>query len=933
MADFESKAFQPCKEWIASMIDAHKSWDDVKGLCVDPSDFDDTLQFLIDDESWPLRLTKSIWLEFVDYYKGNLITVRNAEEEEVIAIDNGGLSNHFPIPTGYASSWEKYKGYLSNKMSSDSIAKLQKSCHWILNHLLDDTRNYGEVKGLVTGSVQSGKTANMEGLISMAADYDWNFFIILSGTIDNLRKQTRDRFRDDLQNSEGGVLWRVLDFTAEDKKFLQDELKLNSLSGSKNYANRYLTVCLKNKTRLERLINWLYSDPKRTNKLRIVVIDDEADQASINTAEITPDEEQERCAINQMIVNLVNGRMADGSTPPGNIKFQSMNYISYTATPYANVLNEGPGASLYPKDFICTLPEAYEYFGAKVIFGNDEENCPGFPIIRNIPSSDEEQLKKIHKEQQFDLPDSFKKSIAWFLCAVAIRRKSGVKKSISMLVHTAAIQKYHFVVYERIQAWLAKSNEVLAYCRENYDVEIHSVTKEDLKEANPDYGFLSEIEEDYPTFNEIEDEIINLLSDVRNISLGDDKKLEYGEGIHLCVDNCRANKEAEEGTYLRIVYPTDDQLSNMAKAPAFIVIGGNTLSRGLTIDGLVCTYFARNSNLADTLMQMARWFGYRKGYELLQRIWMTESVIEKFEALTKIDMDLKREVERFMKEGASPSKFGPRIRNIPEIAKFRITAKNKSQQAEFDDFDFCGDSYETTDFDDGIQLDNNIKITDEYLAKLIERGLPRRSDAAKAWVWDGVFYSKIKEDFLSRFYISKHSPLYNNLPYFYQWIDSMNLEGKFKSWNVAVVDGDNKEAPWSISEGISAGLIERTMKTNKQDKNHIDIGSLRSGLDALCDVKVSSLNNGQKELFQKVCKERKDIISERAKLNLADSPLLLIYRIKKDGGTPRVNSTQRKRLNAEFDIIGISIIVSGDSIGESHAKSLRIKIREDNIDA
>ena len=82
-----------------------------------------------------------------------------------------------------------------------------------------------------------------------------------------------------------------------------------------------------------------------------------------------------------MIVNLVNGRMSDGSVPRGNIRFQSMNYISYTATPYANVLNEGPGESLYPKDFICTLPEAHEYFGAKVIFGNEEENCPGFPII------------------------------------------------------------------------------------------------------------------------------------------------------------------------------------------------------------------------------------------------------------------------------------------------------------------------------------------------------------------------------------------------------------------------------------------------------------------------------------------------------------------------------------------------------------------------
>jgi len=108
---------------------------------------------------------------------------------------------------------------------------------------------------------------------------------------------------------------------------------------------------------------------------------------------------------------------------------------------------------------------------------------------------------------------------------------------------------------------------------------------------------------------------------------------------------------------------------------------------------------------------------------------------------------------------------------------------------------------------------------------------------------------------------------------------------------------------------------------------------LRSGLDALCDADVETMSFEQKELFKKVCKERKDIISERKNFNLGDNPLLLIYRIKNNGGTPRANSKNREKLNTVCDIIGISIIVPGDSIGESHAKSLRIKIREDYIDA
>lgn len=922
MINFENGSFQSCKEWIAQQIDSGQTWEGVKSYGEDESN----LNMLKDDELFPLEMTPEMWTEFVEYYRSIVVSVQIVEGEDVVAIDKGGLSNAFEIPSGYSSTWESYKKFLGTKMSPDSIANLQKSCSWILNHLSPDTRISGEIKGLVTGSVQSGKTANMEGLISMAADYDWNFFIILSGTIDNLRKQTRDRFKGDLCNSEG-VLWRVLDFTAEDKKFTADELKLNSLSGSKNFSNRYLTVCLKNRKRLEKLIDWLYSDPTRTNKLRIVVIDDEADQASINTADITPDEEQERCAINQMIVNLVNGKKSDGSTP--EVKFQSMNYIAYTATPYANVLNEAAGESLYPKDFICTLPEAHEYFGAKVIFGNDEEGAPGFPIIRNIPGTEEGELKKLHKGELFRLPNSFQKSLAWFLCASAVQRIRGYKKPLSMLIHTAAVQNYHFAVYERVQYWLNHDENILALCRQVYGEEIYSVTLDDLLSANPEYGFANQVATSYPSFDEIEGEIRELLNDVRNIELGDDKSLEYGNGVHLCVDNCRANKEAEEGTYLRIVYPNDEQLDKLAKAPVFIVIGGNTLSRGLTIEGLVCTYFARTSNLADTLMQMARWFGYRKGYELLQRIWMTTAVVERFEALTKVDMDLKREVERFMKQGISPEKFGPRIRNIPEIAKFRITSKRKSQSAEYDDFDFCGDSYETTDFENGLMLQNNIKVAEDFIEKIDKNTSIRRSSVVGAWVWDNIPYKQIKEMFLGKYVVSKYSSLCNNLPYFGQWMDEMNKDGKLINWNVAVVDGDNKECPWKVSGKYQAGLVERSRKRDKKerDPNWIDIGSLRSGLDALCDVDEVNLTEEQRIHFKSVCKTRKDIISERCNFGLEDKSLLLIYRIKKDGGVPQKRSEHlREKMDAQRDIIGISIIVSGESIGESHAKTLRIRM-------
>ena len=345
MYSFDDRILQPCKDWVAQAVDNGFDWDFIENLCVEQSQVEPRLEELKDEEGFPESLTIEEWRSFLKTYKESIISVKASEGEKVIAIDTGALFNRYNAPTGYTSSWEQYKQSLKSQMSDVSISNIQKSCVWILNHLKNATRTYGPVKGLVTGSVQSGKTANMEGLVSMAADYDWNYFIILSGTIDNLRKQTRDRFMSDLKNSDG-IYWRVLDFTGPDKEFGAEEMKLNPLFGSKTFGHRYVTVCLKNKKRLEKLIDWLYDDPIRTAKLRIVVIDDEADQASINTAEITDDEFQERCAINQMIVNLVNGKKSDGSTPA--VSFQAMNYISYTATPYANVLNESGAESLYP---------------------------------------------------------------------------------------------------------------------------------------------------------------------------------------------------------------------------------------------------------------------------------------------------------------------------------------------------------------------------------------------------------------------------------------------------------------------------------------------------------------------------------------------------------------------------------------------------------
>lgn len=939
MSGYASDEYIKSKKWISQKVQEGYDWESVKHFCVSPDKEYEMFEYLQEEEAIiPQNLDFEEWPLFVSEVQKGYSLIG-----DMYGISAGGNTKLLPVPTDMGSPWVRYKKYLLGKIdgkqriSDAAVSEIEKNSHWILNHLLRDTRTTGPKKGLVMGSVQSGKTANMIGLATMAAHYDWNFIIILSGTIDNLRKQTRDRFRNDLLAS-GGAFWHILDKTGDSdfmkdietgELYMTDKLTLNTYQeGSSNsgWMHRYITVCLKNSTRLRNLIKWLQANPAKAARLRVLVIDDESDQASVNTRKMDPDETDEelleRTAVNQLIIDLVNGRDENGA--PTKSPFQAMNYISFTATPYANVLNESGELSLYPRDFICSLPESKEYFGAKVIFGSAEDlNYPGLDIIRDISTAELTELKAMHEGTSFVPPLEFKKSVCWFLCSAAVLRLRGYKKPVSMLIHTTAKQNGHFNQYETLKCWLERertTGTIIALCKTVYSEEINKLTVEGLKDSYPDYGAIEDVKGDFPEFEYIKPEIELLLSEIENILFDEGKELSYRENaIHLCVDNCSANRIAEEGVHMRIVYPSSSQLSEMKKAPVFIVMGGSTLARGLTIEGLVCTYFGRDTNQADTLMQMARWFGYRKGYELLQRIWMPVSVQRKFALLEKIDEKLKREFEDFMIKGKSPAQFGPRITTSATIARFLLTAKNKSQGAVDCDLDFSGDSYETTKFEDGAVLEQNIVATEKFLENL-GIGTPSESNDS-AYVWHEIDFATIESEFFAKYQIFDSSSLSKDIPLFLTWMKQMNAEGKYQKWNVAVVGDKNAEAKWQVGE-VSVGKIERSRKTRPQ---HIDIGALRSGTDALCDICLSQLSPEQKSLFFSTMKTRRNIISARSSLGVEDVPLLLLYCVDKNRGKDTKSGTKTK-LNSSFDIIGFSVIVSGESSGEGHAKAVTVRL-------
>ena len=543
--------------------------------------------------------------------------------------------------------------------------------------------------------------------------------------------------------------------------------------------------------------------------------------------------------------------------------------------------------------------------------------------MRDIPKDELNELKLLHEGSLFTPPIEFKKSVCWFLCTAAVLRCSGHKKPISMLIHTTAKQNGHFNEYEIIKSWFErerKTGSILSLCESVYAEERSKFTLESLKEDYHDYGSLDEVNGDFPEFQEIKEEITLLLGCIENILFDENRDLTYNENaIHLCVDNCSANRIAEDGVQMRIVYPSSAQLAEMKKAPVFIVMGGSTLARGLTVEGLTCTYFGRDTNQADTLMQMARWFGYRKGYELLQRIWMPESVQRKFDLLEKIDEKLKREFEDFMIKGKSPSQFGPRITTSATIARFLLTAKNKSQNAVECDLDFSGDSYETTKFEDGCDLNTNIQITESFL-KNLPGGAPSECNES-AYVWRNIDFDNVESEFFSKYKIFDASSLSKDIPLFLGWMKQMNEEGRYMKWNVAIVGDKHAESKWEVG-AVVVGKIERSKKSKPK---YIDIGSLRSGLDALCDIEPSSLTPEQLNLFNTTVKSRKNIISARGGLGVDDIPLLLLYRVDKERGKDTKAGTKTK-LNSSADIIGFSIIIAGEPSGEGYAKSVTVKL-------
>jgi len=909
-----SPEFDPYRAHIEMKLREGKTWADLRAQV--EQHFDAMDSWFVAQQmfsSWPsLGSTpqdrRATWIALLDA-KEDAETRMTRAKRPLVVVGREETEPDIKVPEAERSSWQLYRAHLQGqRWDPDAISPIEESSLRILKRLRKKTAGMPPVRGMVVGHVQSGKTASIAGLSAMAADHGWNLVIVLSGTLENLRRQTLRRLVKDL-NHPGNLHWVAIDQPSGESPDGQRAQDKHFMPGS---TSRHLAVCLKNPTRLRNLLDWITKDKTSLDQMRILIIDDEADQASINTAA----GEQTRTTINQAIIRLTQ------------VEALSVNYVGYTATPAANFLNEGPGEGLYPQDFILSLQQSDKHFGPPQVFGAPDRGIEPLGIVSPISSEDLNAIGDLHDEPSATIPHSLEDALRWFVCAAAAFRVFGIAKPVSMLVHTSQRQHHHKNLAEAVRNMLlmarADQENFIAACRTTWEEVGAKLGRDDFKDRFPGYGWLDSLH-DYPEFEALDPHIKELLAEISPIPLDEEGAMAYHRGIHLCIDNCANNGISDENEIRRLLYPDPDAQDYPQFSTAFIVVGGSTLARGLTIENLVSTYFLRASVLGDSLMQMGRWFGYRKGYELLPRIWMPQQTREKFEFLTLAEEDLRDDLKRFMDGGADPSEFGPRVRVHPRASWLRPTAKNRMAQAKAADYDFSGVNRQTTIFHSGTGSgaihQHNRSTAETFLAGL-EQG-PTRALQRNALVWRDVAFDDVA-NLLSNLRFHANAQFFSDIGPFLEWYRRQAAAAGYQNWNVVVAGTGDDNKVWHIS-GESVGLVTRTRLTEASREDAVSIGVLRDPLDLLADIETE---------YEAPEQPTNAFISHcRAQAHLDRIPQLLLYLIDKDSRPSEShmrrppNERTRAPLDAVEDIVGVSLWLPGaTNVKRSYATHLTVSM-------
>lgn len=776
--------------------------------------------------------------------------------------------------------WTRYKRYLAEQkhFAPEVISQLDDLTDRILDKLFNPQRDDVIInkKGLVVGQVQSGKTANYTGLICKAADAGFNLIIILAGIHNNLRSQTQTRIDEgflgfDTQNTRAYDMNRTIrigvglipgfdnaianSYTTSTERGDFTKQAANTAGFNFNNPQPIILVIKKNVSVLKRLYSWLKSQSTHdiiANK-SLLLIDDEADNASINTSRDGDDP----TAINKNICKIIK-------------LFNRSAYVGYTATPFANIFIPLDKDDLFPKDFIINLPAPDNYIGPEKVFGtsaNPDGNEDLLPIVFPVTDSDT-FVPAGHKRDDpkptiDDIPESLKTAIKCFIITCTIRIARGQEnKHNSMLIHVS-----------RFQAWQNHLKIIIDRLFKYYKNEIEANDPTIMEE------FRQIFEEDTPNYRSycsITREIMNspVLSRVDNRmrlhTWNEIKPLLYRAVQKIEVKSINGTS-GDSLTYYE----------NEKNGISVIAIGGDKLSRGLTLEGLSVSYFLRASKMYDTLMQMGRWFGYRPGYVDLCRLFTSNELNEWYRHITLASDELREEFRYLAESGGTPENYALKVRTHP--GQLQITSISKMRHTRNIQVSWAGRLVETYQLlQNSIAKRNNLAVTDSLLSEL---GTPDRIKSD--YLWTGVS-SDIICDYLSRFQLPE-SLTKVNLDLICDYIRELNEVGELISWNIALMSKnvDKNTCVHTFSNGVQVGCFIRRQAEDAQNsktyyirKNHIVGNPTDEFIDLPADMLSDALDETRDRKFKAGEEWKHDYPSPqlvRQEFRSKQTPLLMIY--------------------------------------------------------
>lgn len=761
-----------------------------------------------------------------------------------------------PRPTDL--HWPALKSYLLNtrKWPEEDVTGIDDASNEVVS-LLENPRDPEKpqfsCRGLVVGHVQSGKTANMTAVIAKALDAGYDTVIVLAGLTNKLRHQTQTRLFSDLVR-RNPLNWHILTPNDMDRDF-----RAPPQGGFLSHSDKaQLAVIKKNVSPLRELKTAIEETlPAVLRQLRVLIIDDECDQASVNSAR----GELDMTAINQRIRELLS-------------MLPAASYVGYTATPFANVLInpyrvDGQELDdLYPRDFITALPRPRRYFGTERLFGRtpeDPENPrpeeEGLDMIREVPAEEELHLQpRSRKERdsfQPEMTPSLEDAILYFLACCAARHARGDGENhMTMLVHTSAYVTAHERVAALIQGWVDVHRSDLLDRTSDLARHLSDLWKHETGRLPPDIT-------DAPPVSV--DQVFAHLPEVL-------ERLEF---------------PVENGA-------SDDRIDYSGPARTYIVVGGSILARGLTLEGLMVSYFLRSANQYDTLLQMGRWFGYRPRYEDLPRIWMPNDLKLKFRALATVEQEIRDDIEQYRLRNLTPMEIAVRIRAIPGMA---ITGATKMRHARQCAVSYWGTHKQTFRFAhrDEAWLQQNWAAGSELVSRIDALGLrDSAADSSGRRLWRKVPRSSILR-FLEAYRIEgTHTDLSPDLliPF---------IEGddpRLAYWNVGIVEsprGIQSEEPLG-----TAGAVKLVRRARLDDSGPIaDIKALMSKRDVIfdCSDEIDAAGN-----WDDLKEARQDVLGQ--------VPMLLLYPIERYSA-PERPSKVRVPLDAARDVLGIGLVFPG----------------------